>query len=199
MQEKPAIGLRERATQQRAERIVDAARGLLRDQPEQRLTVQQIAERAEVAAMTVFNVIGTRNDIWAAVANRALSEINIAAIEAPGPKERALAIADAIGKAMIADQNVFRALLASWSQSGAVLDRDPTDELIACLSAAAQEGVIADGLDIRRLGQLLTAGIIGIAHQWAAGLISNRALRRRLRDQVSIVFAAASNAPVAFS
>jgi hypothetical protein len=97
---------------------------------------------------------------------------------------------------MMADENVFRALLASWSQSGTVLDRDPTDELIACLRAAAQQGVIADGLDIRRLGQHLTAGIIGIAHQWAAGLISNRALRPRLRDQVSIVFAAASNAPV---
>jgi hypothetical protein len=52
------------------------------------------------------------------------------------------------------------------------------------------EGRIAAGVDVRRLGAMIFSGLVGVVHQWAAGLIGDRAMRRRARDLVDIAFAA---------
>jgi AcrR family transcriptional regulator len=183
--------LRERNKVERTERILAAARELLREGAGQNLTVERIAERARVAPMTVFNLVGTREQIWAALADRVLEDLDISTLPVEDPHERARAMVDAVMAAVCGDAPVFRALLAGWSQSGRVLQRDPTDELVACLRSAADSGAIAPDLDVRRIGELISAGLIGVVHQWAAGLISDRALRNRSRDIVDLAFAAA--------
>jgi AcrR family transcriptional regulator len=57
---RPAEGLRERHKRARAERILQAVRELLRERDVQTVTLEQIAERAEVAPGTVFNLVGAR-------------------------------------------------------------------------------------------------------------------------------------------
>lgn len=186
------IGLRERGKRRRTDRILDAARQLLHEQPEQPITVERIAARAEVAPATVFNLVGNREQIWAALANRAFEELDaVTATAEDEPQDRARAIVDAVLAAITADAPVFRALLAGWSQSGRVLSRDPAGDFAGCLRDGVRSGVVADGLNLRGLGELLAAGLNGSVHQWAAGLISDEALRRRGRDLVDLVFAAA--------
>lgn len=187
----PPQGLRERGKQRRIDRILNAARELLREEASQGLTVERISERAEVAPMTVFNLVGNREAIWAALADRALASLDFASLPAADPHERARQVVDAVMQVICADAPVFRALLAGWSQTGRVLEREPTDELVACLEAATAEGSIAPGIDLRRLAELTSAGLIGTVHQWAAALITDHGLRTRARDLVDIAFAAA--------
>src|SRR5581483_517922 len=107
-------GLRERGKQRRSERILDAALQLLREDPGQNLTIDRIAERAEVAPMTVYNLVGTRDQIWTALVHRALQGIDPHSITAADPQERARRIVDAYIRVLRADAAVFTALLSGW-------------------------------------------------------------------------------------
>src|ERR1700731_1860069 len=101
------LGLRERGKQRRTDRILDAALQLLREDPEQNLTVDRIAERAEVAPMTIYNLVGARDQIWTALVDRALHGIDPNAITGPDPQERARRIVDAYVRVLRADAPVF--------------------------------------------------------------------------------------------
>jgi AcrR family transcriptional regulator len=184
-------GLRERGKQRRSERILDAALELLRDDPHHNLTVERIAERAEVAPMTVYNLIGTRDQIWTALVDRALQDVDPHAITAPDPQERARRIVAAYVRVLRADAPVFTALLSGWSATGRVLHDDPTSALIDCLEDAAKIGQISPTADVRQHGEVLAAGLLGTIHQWTAGIINDRTFSARARAVVDVIFAAA--------
>ncbi len=181
---------RERGKRQRAERITAAARELLHERPGEALTIPQIAERARVAPMTVFNLVGTREDIWAALAEEALAGWQGKATDVRDPQQRARKIVDEVTRIIGAEAPVFKALIAGWEGSGRVLEREPSRALIECLQQAADDGRIVAGIDVRRLGAMIFSGLVGIVHEWAAGLMSDRMMRKRARDLVDIAFAA---------
>jgi AcrR family transcriptional regulator len=184
-------GLRERGKRRRTERILDSALELLREDPEQNPTIERIAERAEVAPMTIFNLVGNREQMWSAMADRALDDLDLESITTEDPRERAHRIVDAVVKILCADAEAFRALLPGWRLSGRMLEHDPTKALIDCLQDAADRGMVAPGVNVRRYGEILAAGLLGTIHQWSAGLISDRSFRKRAGEVVDIVFAAA--------
>lgn len=183
--------MRERGKRRRTERILDAALELLREDPEGNLTVDRIAVRAEVSPMTVFNLVGNREQLWNAMADRALEGLDVQRITADDPQERARRIVDAVVRILRADAAVFRALLSGWSKGGHVLAHDPTNALIQCLEGAAETGLIKSDVNLRQYGEVMSAGLIGTIQQWAAGLLSDRAFGTRARAVVDVVFAAA--------
>jgi uncharacterized protein (TIGR00369 family) len=182
-------GLRERSKQGRIDRIVTAALELLREDPERNLTIERLANRADVAAMTIFNLIGNREQLWAAMTDRALTDLDVAAIAAEDPQERARRIVDAVVKILCADAGVFGALLSGWG--GYFPAHDPTGAFVSCLQDAADAGMLAPGVDVRRYGEAISAGLIGTIQLWAARRISDRAFRARARTMVDVVFAGA--------
>lgn len=187
----PGLGLRERKKRERTERILSAALDLLREDPDSQPTVERIATRADVAPMTVFNLVGNWDQIWGALADLALEGLDVASIQSDDPQERARRIVDAVVSTLVADPAVFRALLSRWSGAGSVLKHDPTDAFVSCLEEAARTGMFAAGVSSRRYGEVMAAGLLGTIQLWTAGLLSNRALRTRARELVDIVFAAA--------
>jgi AcrR family transcriptional regulator len=190
-----AEGLRARGKRARRQRILDAARELLHEDPSGGLTVPRIAERAEVSPATVFNLVGPRERIWTALADHALGAVDYSALPSEDPHTRARAIMAELARLVCADAPVFRALIVGWNETGQAMAHDPTGELAACLAAAARDGLIMPDLNIQRLAELMSAGLIGTVHQWAAGLISDRALSHRLQDLVDVTFAAARSSP----
>jgi AcrR family transcriptional regulator len=185
------LSLRERGKQQRIEKILIAARDLLLEEPDRAITLQRIAERADVAPMTVTNLVGNRDDIWGALANRALAPLDAIDLSDGTPLQRARRIANALMQIITREAPVFRALISGWRDSGRVLDREPTRAIIHCLHEARDDGAIAADVDVRRLGQIIFTGFVGAVHQWAAGLLSDHALRTRARDIIDTAFAAA--------
>jgi len=187
----PSPGLRERGKRRRTVRILDAGLELLREDPQETLTVERIAARAEVAPMTVFNLVGNREQLWSAMADRALESLDLDSIRAADPRERAHRIVDAVARILRSDAAVFRELLTGWSHSGRVLAHDPTSALIECLQDAARAGHIRADVDLRRYGEVMAAGLVGTIHQWTAGLLSDRAFGIRAHAVVDVVFDAA--------
>jgi AcrR family transcriptional regulator len=186
----PMPGLRERGKRRRTERILDAALELLREDPEGNVTVERIADRAEVSPMTVFNLVGNREQLWSAMADRALESLDVQSITADDPQERARRIVDAVVRVLRSDAAVFRALLSGWGSSGHMLAHDPTNALMQCLQDAADAGHIRADVNLRRYGEVMSAGLIGTIQQWTAGLLGDRAFGTRARAVVDVVFAA---------
>jgi AcrR family transcriptional regulator len=184
--------LRERSKRRRIEQILAATRELIREQPQKPPTVEAIAARAEVAPATIFNLIGPRPQIWAAIADDALAdaERRIARIADSDPLRRARQITAVTLDAMLDDPLVLRHVLSHWTESGRLLRRNPTRTLRACLGDAQKAGSLRPDADVRALADSISTSCTGALHQWAAGLIGESTLRRRCTLAVDLVFAA---------
>jgi AcrR family transcriptional regulator len=173
----------DRGKRQRRERILRAARDLLREHPERGFTVPLLAERARVSQATVFNLVGARDQIWAALAREALGELGSPTRAIDDPRTRVLEIVDTVVEAIANDPPVVRRLILDWTDSGRALELDPTGDLIRCFAQAGAADSAAG------LGELVAMGIVGGIHQWAASILDADELRRRFHQLVDVTFA----------
>jgi AcrR family transcriptional regulator len=179
-------GLRERGKRRRVAQILEASRQLLRDTPDKPLTVERIAALAEVSPPTVFNLVGAREDLWAALADDTLSDIDFAAfVDLGEPEDRAVAAVDALLSRVTTDGAVFRALVANWRHSAVLLDADPTGVLCDWLCE------VTDDVTARPAAEFIASGLVGVLHQWAAGVVTDAGAFRCGRDLVELAFRAA--------
>ena len=124
---RPTGGLRERHKRARTDRILQAARELLRERDVQTVTLEQIAERAEVAPGTVFNLIGPRERLFAALIDQAHEQLEEELAMAPGedPPARIRRIVATLVRIFLADREVYRQVLKQWPESGTLLRSSP--------------------------------------------------------------------------
>lgn len=191
----PTRGLRERHKQQRRERILDAIRALVRESPNKTPTVERIAEVADLAPATVFNLIGPREQQWAALCDALLGELDacLAPAAREDPREQARRIVGDAAELFIADAAVFRRLVNSWPRSGTLLQENPIPQLRAALRRGQDLGMLRPDLHLDALvGHIATAAGGALRH-WAAGQISDAAFRKRVRFAVDVVFAAGAS------
>jgi AcrR family transcriptional regulator len=191
----PAAGLRERHKQQRRERILEAIRELLRECPNETPTVERIAELADLSPATVFNLVGPRDQQWAALCDALLRELDacLAFAADEDPREQARRIVGETAELFIADAAVFRHLVNSWGRSGPLLQENPVPQLRAALRRGQASGMLRPDLHVEALvGHIATAAGGALRH-WAAGQISDAAFRMRVRFAVDVVFAAGAS------
>lgn len=188
-------GLRERQKLGRVERILEATRELIREQPGREPTVDAIAGRADVAPATVFNLVGPREQIWAALADAALAQAleRVDGVDAHDPHDRARQIVATTVDVFVSDADVHRLVLSKWSTSGALLEQDPTAKLRSCLREGSASGTLDAHIDVRSLARHIATACTGAMHQWVAGTIDERELRRRCLAAVDLTFAAVAS------
>ena len=190
-----SVGLRERHKQERRERILDAIRELLREHPNETPTVERIAELADLSPATVFNLIGPREQQWAALCDALLCELDacLAFAAAEDPREQARRIVSETAELFIADAAVFKHLVNSWGRSGPLLQENPVPQLRAALRRGQAAGMLRPELHVDALVGHLATAAGGALRQWAAGQISDGVFRRRVRFAVDVVFAAGAS------
>lgn len=191
----PAAGLRERHKRQRRERILEAIRELLRACPNETPTVERIAELADLSPATVFNLVGRREQQWAALCDALLRELDscLAFAAEDDPREQARRIVGDTADLFIADAAVFKHLVNRWERTGQLLQENPVPQLRAALRRGQATGMLRSDLHVEALvGHIATAAGGALRH-WAAGQISDGAFRRRVRFAVDVVFAAGAS------
>jgi AcrR family transcriptional regulator len=191
----PASGLRERHKQQRRQRILEATRELLRECPNETPTVERIAELADLSPATVFNLVGPREQQWAALCEALIRELDacLAFAADEDPREQARRIVSETADLFIADAAVFKHLVNSWEGSGPLLQENPVPQLRAALRRGAATGMLRPDLHVETLvGHIATAAGGALRH-WAADQISDAAFRTRVRFAVDVVFAAGAS------
>jgi AcrR family transcriptional regulator len=191
----PAAGLRERHKQQRRERILESIRELLRESPEEAPTVERIAELADLSPATVFNLVGPREQLWAALSDTLLRELDacLAFATDEDPREQARRIVGETAEMFIADAAVSRYLVNSGGRSGALLQENPVPQLRAALRRGQASGMLRPDLHVEALVGHIATAAGGALRQCAAGQISDAAFRTRVRFAVDVVFAAGAS------
>ncbi|HTA14082.1 MAG TPA: hypothetical protein VK781_04410 [Solirubrobacteraceae bacterium] len=191
----PATGLRERHKRHRRERILAAMRELLRERPDETPTVERIAELADLSPATVFNLVGPREQQWAALCEELLGELDtrLAFTSEEDPRGQARRIVSETAELFIADSAVFRRLVNSWELGGPLLQENPIPRLRAALRRGQDMGMLRADLHIEALVGHIATACGGALRHWAAGQISDAVFRRRVRFAVDVVFAAGAN------
>jgi AcrR family transcriptional regulator len=191
----PRGGLRERHKRDRRERILEAVRKLLREQPLQTPTVERIAALADVSPASVFNLVGPREQLWGALCDLLMEELDaclgFAAEE--DPRAQARRIVDETVQLFIADAAVYKHLVNSWQGGGVRLQENPVPRLREALRRGQAVGMLRPELHVEALvGHIATASGGALRH-WAAGQVSDAAFRMRVRFAVDVVFAAGAS------
>ncbi|MFD8979560.1 TetR/AcrR family transcriptional regulator [Streptomyces sp. NPDC059564] len=186
-------GLRERHKAQRRSRILEATRELLRDGPESVISTERIAERAEVAPATVYNLIGPRDKIWEALAAGFMDELEhrLAALGAGDPRE----VVRSTVRLFVGDPVVSRRMVRGWEESGLVLGRSPLTQLRRAMADVREQGLLRPDIDTDALAAVVGASCVGALHQWVAGLIDDDRFLARALFALDVVLAAAAADP----
>lgn len=187
-----AGGLRERSKRARTERILQAARELLRERDAQTVTLEQIADRAEVAPGTVFNLIGPRERLFAALIDQAHEQLEEKLAESTGddPLARTRKIVATLVSIFLADRDVYRQVLKQWPESGTLLRSSPYPPIRQAIADGQAAGLLRSEVDPARVAAAILAGCVGALHQWSASIISDPAFRERCLYGADLALAA---------
>ena len=193
--ETPATGLRERHKRARRDAILRAARDLLREGADDKLTKEAIAQRAQVAPATVYNLVGTRTQLFEALADDFMEQIETRQRGEPArdPLRRARRQIEITLDVILEDPLVYARMVRGWDESGLVLRRGPIDALLSAFAEAKAAGLLVAEADPRLLASSVATACVGAVHQWAAGLISPRGFRARALFSLDLALAAAAS------
>lgn len=176
------------------ERILAAARELLREDPDGALTTKRLAERAGVKPGTVYNVLGPRHRLWEAFLEGFMEELRprLAADMPRDPIAHAHAVVQVTVELFIEDPLVSRRLLREWEVSQLALDPSPQHRLIEALTAARGRGLLRADVDVGAIAAVVGGGCIGALHLWAEGQIDDERFRVQTRLTLDMAIAAAA-------
>ncbi|MFI6093222.1 TetR/AcrR family transcriptional regulator [Streptomyces sp. NPDC051218] len=188
-------GLRQRRKALRRARILEAARELLRDRPDSVVSTERIAERADVAPATVYNLIGPRDKIWEALADGFMDELerrlmapDLMALDGCGPRE----VVEATVQLFVSDPVVSRRMVREWAESGLVFGRSALTPLRRAMADAQAQGLLRGDIDTDALAAVVGASCMGALHQWVAALIDDDRFLARSLYALDVALAAAA-------
>ncbi|MEV8314981.1 TetR/AcrR family transcriptional regulator [Streptomyces sp. NPDC059900] len=186
-------GLRERHKAQRRARILDALRELLRESPESAVGVERIAERAGVAPATVYNLIGSRERIWQALAAGFTADLEhrLSGLGAGDPH----VVVRTTVHLFVGDPVVSRRMVRAWQHSGLALDHGPLSRLRAAMGEAQARGLLRTDVDTDALAAVVGAACVGALHQWVAALIDDDRFLSHALFALDVALAAAAADP----
>ncbi|MFE9927939.1 TetR/AcrR family transcriptional regulator [Streptomyces sp. NPDC005533] len=189
----PRGGLREQHKARRRARILDATRELLREGPESVIGTERIAERAEVAPATVYNLIGPREKIWQALADAFMDELEVrlAALGSADPRD----VVRSTVQLFVGDPVVSRRMVRGWEESGLVLDRGPLVRLRRAMADARTRGLLRADVDTDALATAVSTSCVGALHQWVATLIDDDEFLANALFALEVALAAAAAEP----
>jgi AcrR family transcriptional regulator len=201
----PAGGRRERRKLEVYRRIHQAAVMLFRRQGYEATTVEQIAERADVAKGTVFNYFPSKESLLLALS----ADVHVKLVDALGPAtEWQGTCRQQIGRLLLtlarlaqADRVVFRLVLNQnirefWRDA----QRDPLSQFVqasvrTALRTGRVRGELNRGVAVEPAARLIEAALFTTLLEWLNGGITDRAFGRELDAQLDIVFVGIGRRP----
>lgn len=192
------VGLREQNKALRREAILDATLQLLGEHEPAEVTTEQIAAIANVSAATVFNLIGTREELLIALGGRVVHELleSLAELEEQtggDPIGAARLIIDTTVAALTADSTAYRRVISEIAMRhdlDAYAGFDPARLQEDAMRAAQQRDIVDPRFDPAGLGKQIYASYSAAMLHWAIGKIDNAGFLVLARHGLVTVLAA---------
>jgi AcrR family transcriptional regulator len=178
----------------RRDAILDAAIRLLDERASDEVSTEEIAALAGVAPATVYNLIGTRDDVATALVARVLTRLaaSIAALDPDDPIAAAQLVVDQTVGAFVADSHAFRQVIALAQRSAVKrsLGIDPSDFQVVAMQRAQQQGIIRSDVDAAALGRQIFLSYTGAMTLWSAGRLDDAGFATAARHGLCTALAA---------
>ena len=182
--EVPPVGRREHNKARRRAAITDAARELLREFDVDKITVERMAERADVSPATVYNLVGTREAVFAALMHQLLSAlaIELDGLSASDPIGYAEAIVTRSVDRFVEDPLAHRQLIGMLVSHRRDADRlragmDPAYLQVEAIEAAQAAGLVDPDVDPEVTGLQILLSYDGAMIDWARGRLDDRSFK----------------------
>jgi AcrR family transcriptional regulator len=189
-------GLRERNKAKRRNAIIDSTLELLHELPLAEVPIERIAARAEVSPATVYNLIGSREQLLLACVDRVIENLVDALVQidpTEDPIGAAVAIVEQSTDTFIADRQAFRQIfgaLGDFSRTGSMMAVDPAQLQVAAMRAAQRLGILRDDVDPAAIGRQIYLSYNGALFAWAGLGLTDDGLRLAVRHGLWTALAA---------
>ncbi|MEU1043185.1 TetR/AcrR family transcriptional regulator [Streptomyces sp. NPDC005551] len=187
------LGRRERSKQRVRDSLYSSALALFVEQGYDRTTIDQIAERADVARGTFFNYFQRKEDLvtaWAESRTRRLeacmqktqSEHDDVTVHL----ERCMATLAEFNET---ERDVTQTMLKAWVRAGRPLLEEPYAGKIFAdiIDRGRQRGEVPLDIDPMRVGNVLRDAYLGLLYRWSRNAAGQRPLHMELREILRIV------------
>ena len=180
----------------RRDAILDAAVTLLGTRDSKNITTEEIATLAGVSAATVYNLVGTRNELMYQLVSRILTDLakSLQALNPGNPIAAAQLIIDHTVRAFVNNPNAYRQVVAVTQRAAAAHPTpvDPSSFQVVAMRQAQSMGIIRNDIDASGLARQIFLSYTGAAMQWSAGRLDDAGLLTAARHGLFTVLAAAA-------
>lgn len=161
----------------RRDAILDATVALFGEHAAHDVTTDQIAKVAGVAPATVYNLVGTRDDVARAVVSRVLSELaeSLSDLDPTDPIAAAQLVVDQTVRRFVADSRAFRQIVRLAPQPSSDRDDlvDPSSFQVAAMRRAQTMGIVRADVDPDALGRQIYLSYSGAMNLWSTGRLDD--------------------------
>jgi AcrR family transcriptional regulator len=189
-------GLRQHNKAKRRDAILDAAVSLLGARPSEEVTTEEIAALAGVSPATVYNLVGTRDELLHQLVARVLERLGatLREVDPSDPITAARTVVDQTVQAFVADASAYKQVVAHAQRAGPdrSLAVDPSSFQVAAMRAAQQAGILRDDLDAAAVGRQVFLSYVGAMVLWSAGRLDDRGFAMAARHGLATALAAAA-------
>ena len=167
------MGLREQQTNQRRERILEAARRLIRQTGGTSFSMRALAKDSEVSLATPYNLFGSKSGVLYALLNASLENVDHAAVtfSSSKPVERVLEVAGIAAEVYARDAAFYRPLMQFLLGVREVAHRPRFMARSLALwnrtvQAAIRHGLLAANVAADPLARQLMINFAGVLELW---------------------------------
>ncbi|MFI7011306.1 TetR/AcrR family transcriptional regulator [Streptomyces sp. NPDC050145] len=188
------MGRRERSKQRVRDAIYTSALDLFTEQGYDRTTIDQIAERADIARGTFFNYFQRKEDlitVWAEARKKRLKDFMGEAMESRNDDvtvhlERCVA---ALAEFNEEERELTATMLQAWVKAGRpLMEEEHAGELFAAIvEEGRKRGEVANGIDPLRVGNILRDSYLGLLYRWSQSPDQRAPLHLELREILRII------------
>ncbi|MEV6318584.1 TetR/AcrR family transcriptional regulator [Streptomyces sp. NPDC051776] len=169
----PPVGRRERNKQRVKERLYTAALELFRERGYDQTSIDDIAERADVARGTFFNYFPRKEDLIGSWSERRRAKLITQLAETKSYGSGAITqlrqCMFALGRINEQERELTVAMLTAWVKAGRPIQEEPymADIFAGIIRAGCQSGELADGLSPDLMGGMLRDLYLGSLYRWS--------------------------------
>jgi AcrR family transcriptional regulator len=178
------MGLREKQTSERRERILEAARKLIRRTGGTGFSMRRLAGEAEVSLATPYNLFGSKGGVLYALLNASLEKVDRAAdtFSSSSPVARVLEIAGIAADVYARDAAFYRPLMqfllgARDAEHRPRFLEQSLRRWTRTVQAAARHGLLPESVDVALLARQLMINFIGVLDLWVHEELDEEAFR----------------------
>jgi len=193
----PAVsGPRDLNKAKRRDAILEAAVTLLETRDSNLITTEEIAALAGVSAATVYNLVGTRDELMYQLLGRILNDLAevLRSLDPSDPIAAAQLVIDHTVGAFASNPNAYRQVVAVAQRAAAAHPTpvEPSSFQVAAMRRAQSMGIIRDDIDASGLARQIFLSYTGAAMLWSAGRLDNAGLLTSARHGFFTALAAAA-------